>query len=80
MVGRPCQGVRVLRAHLHQLFLGALYPHDSTVFRRETLTAAQDRSAIEKEPYFLAAGESRPQPALASLLERQRQGVVGAGS
>src|SRR5256714_6334461 len=76
MVGRSCQGLRVLRAHFHQLFRGALHAHDPSVVCRQAVAAAQDRSTLEKEPYFLAADERRTQPALAPLLERQLQGVV----
>ena len=48
------QRLRVARAHLHQLFRGALNAHDPSVVRRQAVTAAQDRSTLEKEPYFLA--------------------------
>src|ERR1700682_6728963 len=73
MVSRSCQGLRVLRAHFHQLFRGALHAHDPSVVRRQAVAAAQDRSALEKEPYLLAADERRAQSALAPVLERQAQ-------
>src|ERR1019366_1362810 len=77
MVSRSCQRLRAACAHLHQIFRGALHAHDSSVVRLEAIAAAQDGSALQKKAYFLAADECRTQAALAALLERQRQGVVG---
>ena len=50
---------------------------DSPVVRRQAVTAAQDRSALEKKAYFLAALERGTQPTLAPLFEGQPQDVVG---
>src|SRR5450631_3621733 len=76
MVRRSRQRVGVFRAHLHQLLRGAFHANDSSIIRRETIPASQDRSTLEKKADLLSADERRAQPALAPLLERQGKHVV----
>src|SRR5213075_2758620 len=76
MIGRARESLCIPRPRLHQVFLGALNAHDSSIIRNKGLTAAKDGAAVEKEPDFLAADERRAQPALAALLERQHERCV----